>query len=161
MSKNLVELMAKFEKIERRLDRLECLADKGDDDEPEPSSQPVEFKCAHCGKSEGTWFDRTISYNSKGEETGMAIRCNACGMDIDEPVECKHIWITGAKIGKGLWEGKCKICGISSEDKPVQPSATITISRTTIEDAAQQLVDCGKHIIAHDLRKALNGEGNK
>ena len=38
-----------------------------------------EWKCPHCGKDEGTWFERTISYNDKGGETGMSTRCNSCG----------------------------------------------------------------------------------
>lgn len=88
-----LRLMVKplIEDIERRLGELELREqrrtynDVCEDLKKEPSNdEGKEWKCPHCGKDEGTWFDRTISYNSEGEETGMATRCNACGMDIDE-----------------------------------------------------------------------------
>jgi DNA-directed RNA polymerase subunit M/transcription elongation factor TFIIS len=37
-----------------------------------------EWKCPHCGKDEGTWFDRTLDENGD-----MTTRCNACGKNID------------------------------------------------------------------------------
>ena len=49
-----------------------------------------DWQCPHCGKDEGTWFDRSMSYNSDGSENEhetFPTRCNACGKNIDAPKE--------------------------------------------------------------------------
>jgi glutaredoxin len=46
--------------------------------------------CPHCEKSEGTYFDRSFSLDSEGneipEET-YPYRCNACDKNVDAPKE--------------------------------------------------------------------------
>jgi hypothetical protein len=44
-----------------------------------------ELKCPHCGKDEGTWFDRTLDENGD-----MCTRCNSCGGDVDKPVTSRE-----------------------------------------------------------------------
>jgi hypothetical protein len=102
-----------------RLEEAVKLIQFDNDIEPEPSSV---WKCPHCGKSEGTWFDRTLDENGN-----MTTRCNASGKDIDKPSsvsECK----TGSKNEcEHLWNGiiggrRCIYCGIKEliEPKPTQ-----------------------------------------
>lgn len=46
--------------------------------------------CPHCGASEGTWLDRSIGYDSDGNEKTYEIfpnRCCACGKNVDAPKE--------------------------------------------------------------------------
>ena len=73
-----------------------------------------EWKCPHCGKDEGTWFDRTLDENEN-----MATRCNACGVDIDAETEVKK---KNDKIYKKLMdtvevkeEKSCTHCAMTKE----------------------------------------------
>lgn len=41
---------------------------------------PPPFKCPHCGGTKGTWFDRSFSVDSDGNEIEpMCDRCEECG----------------------------------------------------------------------------------
>ena len=49
--------------------------------------EDAEWKCPVCGCTE-TWFDRSVSYCSDGEESaleGPTTRCAGCGLDVDDP----------------------------------------------------------------------------
>lgn len=56
--------------------------------QPKAGSNPAPstpWQCPHCGSADGTWFDRTLTYNRDGTEQGMWIRCVHCGEILDEP----------------------------------------------------------------------------
>jgi hypothetical protein len=66
-----------------QIEPIDCI--KNCPEKPKSGEQPdgtvtEEWKCPHCGKDEGTWFDRTLDGNGD-----MCTRCNSCGMDVDEP----------------------------------------------------------------------------
>ena len=55
-----------------------------------PQHQPQESDCPHCGKSEGTWFDRSYCTDGEGnmlEHEEFPTRCNACGKNVEAPKE--------------------------------------------------------------------------
>lgn len=125
-------MVKKISALEERAGLCTCPDHKEPHVHHVPPKKPseCEWKCPHCGKDEGTWFDRTISYDSEGNETGMATRCNACGKDIDEkptqqddkPSECEP--------------ERCEKCfnllGKCTCLEPKQPE-TITIPRAVAE----------------------------
>jgi hypothetical protein len=119
------------------------------------------WKCPHCGKDEGTWFDRTL--DDKGN---MTTRCISCGKDIDEnPIapDGKHhcCGLSGCNIPyhvkdeDGICMGEREKCHCLTCD----PKDVITIDRKVAEELVSWYPENCKNAlqaIVDAVRIALN-----
>lgn len=75
----------------------------------------ADFRCPHCGGTDGYWFDRSTSLDHKGEPLeyeDFPNRCNDCGCNIDAPPEYyqekeKTSWLTLEEFMGDPKEGWC------------------------------------------------------
>jgi hypothetical protein len=109
----------KYEELEKRVAVIEamnepCKCEKNVHDRyfGKKDAPAVEWKCPHCGKDEGTWFDRTLD-----ENMNMTTRCNACGGDIDYMPEAKPECECTTIMNHSDYECRCK-CHKHPKPKP-------------------------------------------